>query len=80
MHSGLTRFSEKIDDAAANGLLGVEGSLAHLADMGFDRVKKYAKSKYLADKLIGFNLLVFILVCICTYFSKDVNNFSGYFF
>lgn len=39
-----------------------EGSIAHFADLGFSKVKKYAKSKDIVDKLLGFNILAFILV------------------
>ncbi len=39
-----------------------DGSLAHFADLGFSKVKKYAKSKDIVDKLLGFNVLAMILV------------------
>lgn len=39
-----------------------DGSIAHFADLGFSKVKKYAKSKDIVDKLLGFNILALILV------------------
>lgn len=39
-----------------------EGSIAHFADLGFSKVIRYAKSKDVVDKLLGFNIFALILV------------------
>jgi hypothetical protein len=39
-----------------------DGSLAHLADLAFSKITNYADSNDPRDKLLGFNILIFILV------------------
>lgn len=39
-----------------------EGSPAHLADLGLDRIKKLSESRKISDKLIAFNSILFVLI------------------
>ena len=56
-----------------------EGSLLHFADIGFSNIKKLSKSALISEKLLGLNVLLFVIIMsinISFWLEKTADTFS----